>query len=43
VIEQSGHGPTALAISRVRVPLGVIGIIYEMRPNVTRRCRRHCA
>ena len=27
--------PNGLAISRVRVPLGVIGIIYESRPNVT--------
>ena len=27
--------PNGLRISRVRVPLGVIGIIYEARPNVT--------
>ena len=27
--------PNGLALSRVRVPLGVIGIIYESRPNVT--------
>ncbi len=27
--------PNGLVISRVRVPLGVIGIIYESRPNVT--------
>jgi glutamate-5-semialdehyde dehydrogenase len=27
--------PNGLAISRVSVPLGVIGIIYESRPNVT--------
>jgi len=27
--------PNGLHISRVRVPLGVIGIIYESRPNVT--------
>ena len=27
--------PNALRIQRVRVPLGVIGIIYESRPNVT--------
>ncbi len=27
--------PNGLAIQRVRVPLGVIGIIYESRPNVT--------
>ncbi|WP_298090642.1 glutamate-5-semialdehyde dehydrogenase [uncultured Sphingomonas sp.] len=27
--------PNGLALSRVRVPLGVLGIIYESRPNVT--------
>ncbi len=27
--------PNGLEISRVRVPVGVIGIIYESRPNVT--------
>jgi glutamate-5-semialdehyde dehydrogenase len=27
--------PNGLEISRVRVPLGVIGMIYESRPNVT--------
>ena len=27
--------PNGLKISKVRVPLGVIGIIYEARPNVT--------
>ena len=27
--------PNGLAFQRVRVPLGVIGIIYESRPNVT--------
>ena len=27
--------PNGLKMSRVRVPLGVIGIIYESRPNVT--------
>ena len=27
--------PNGLDIARVRVPLGVIGIIYESRPNVT--------
>lgn len=27
--------PNGLLISKVRVPLGVIGIIYESRPNVT--------
>ena len=27
--------PNGLQIARVRVPLGVVGIIYESRPNVT--------
>ncbi|UAK24561.1 glutamate-5-semialdehyde dehydrogenase [Sphingomonas nostoxanthinifaciens] len=27
--------PNGFALSRVRVPLGVIGIVYESRPNVT--------
>ncbi len=31
----SWERPNGLAISRIRVPLGVIGIIYESRPNVT--------
>ncbi|MBJ7443350.1 MAG: glutamate-5-semialdehyde dehydrogenase [Sphingobium sp.] len=34
VIDQSVR-PNGLQLSRVRVPLGVIGIIYESRPNVT--------
>ena len=31
----SSRRPNGLDISRVRTPLGVIGIIYESRPNVT--------
>lgn len=27
--------PNGLAVTKVRVPLGVIGVIYEARPNVT--------
>jgi glutamate-5-semialdehyde dehydrogenase len=34
VIDESVR-PNGLKLSRVRVPLGVIGIIYESRPNVT--------
>ncbi len=34
VIHQTKR-PNGLKIGRVRVPLGVIGIIYEARPNVT--------
>ncbi|HEV8443259.1 MAG TPA: glutamate-5-semialdehyde dehydrogenase [Steroidobacteraceae bacterium] len=33
--DSSWTRPNGLTISRVRVPLGVIGIIYESRPNVT--------
>ncbi len=34
-IIDSWQRPNGLDISRVRVPLGVIGVIYESRPNVT--------
>ena len=34
IIDESVR-PNGLRLSRVRVPLGVIGIIYESRPNVT--------
>src|SRR3546814_14760529 len=34
IIERSAR-PNGLVLQRVRVPLGVIGIIYESRPNVT--------
>lgn len=34
VVEQWDR-PNGLNISRVRVPIGVIGVIYEARPNVT--------
>ena len=27
--------PTGIQVGRMRVPLGVVGIIYESRPNVT--------
>lgn len=30
-----GNRPNGLQVQQVRVPLGVIGIIYESRPNVT--------
>ena len=32
---KSWNRPNGLEISQIRVPLGVIGIIYESRPNVT--------
>ncbi|MFH1061333.1 MAG: glutamate-5-semialdehyde dehydrogenase [Candidatus Omnitrophota bacterium] len=34
--------PNGLVLSKVRVPLGVIGIIYESRPNVTSDCAGLC-
>ena len=34
--------PNGLEISKVRVPIGVIGIIYESRPNVTIDCAGLC-
>jgi len=41
-ILRSWTRPNGLAISKVRVPLGVIGIIYESRPNVTSDCASLC-
>ncbi len=34
--------PNGLEIRKTRVPLGVIGIIYESRPNVTSDCASLC-
>jgi glutamate-5-semialdehyde dehydrogenase len=34
-VMESWRRPNGMQIDRVRVPLGVIGIIYESRPNVT--------
>jgi len=34
-IVEAWRRPNGLEISRVRVPLGVVGVIYESRPNVT--------
>ncbi len=34
--------PNGLIIEKVRVPIGVIGIIYEARPNVTADCVALC-
>jgi glutamate-5-semialdehyde dehydrogenase len=34
-VMQRWQRPNGMTIERVRVPLGVIGIIYESRPNVT--------
>jgi len=34
-VDSSWIRPNGLEVSRMRIPLGVIGIIYESRPNVT--------
>jgi len=34
-ITDMAYRPTGIQVGRMRVPLGVIGIIYESRPNVT--------
>lgn len=34
--------PNGLVIKKIRVPLGVVGIIYESRPNVTADCAALC-
>lgn len=34
-VMESFERPNGLKISKIRVPMGVIGIIYEARPNVT--------
>jgi glutamate-5-semialdehyde dehydrogenase len=36
------HRPNGLLIKKIRVPLGVVGIIYESRPNVTADCVGLC-
>jgi glutamate-5-semialdehyde dehydrogenase len=41
VIEEKVR-PNGLNIKKVRVPIGVIGIIYESRPNVTVDCAGLC-
>jgi glutamate-5-semialdehyde dehydrogenase len=35
VVTEAWTRPNGLRIERVRVPLGVVGVIYESRPNVT--------
>jgi glutamate-5-semialdehyde dehydrogenase len=35
VITESWQRPNGMTIERVRVPLGVVGVIFESRPNVT--------
>ena len=41
-IIESKKRPNGLEIRKTRVPIGVIGIIYESRPNVTIDCAGLC-
>ena len=34
-VSEMGRRPSGIVVGRMRVPLGVIGMIYESRPNVT--------
>ncbi|MFZ8957607.1 MAG: gamma-glutamyl-phosphate reductase, partial [Pseudohongiellaceae bacterium] len=36
------YRPSGIQVGKMRVPLGVIGIIYESRPNVTSDCAVLC-
>jgi len=42
VISDLTYRPTGIQVGRMRVPLGVIGIIYESRPNVTAEAASLC-
>src|SRR3712207_7874839 len=39
-VEQMKKRPNGLLIGKKRVPLGVVGVIYEARPNVDRKSTR---
>ncbi len=41
-ILETRRRPNGLVIKKVRVPIGVVGIIYESRPNVTADCAALC-
>ena len=41
-ITDLAYRPTGIQVGRMRVPLGVVGIIYESRPNVTEIGRASC-
>jgi len=41
-IDHLRYRPSGLQVGHMRVPLGVIGIIYESRPNVTSDCAALC-
>ncbi len=42
-ISELKYRPSGIQVGRMRVPLGVIGIIYESRPNVTADAAGLCA
>ena len=42
VVEEVRNRPNGLVIKKVRVPIGVICVIYESRPNVTADCVALC-
>ncbi|HYY59984.1 MAG TPA: glutamate-5-semialdehyde dehydrogenase [Burkholderiales bacterium] len=42
-ISERKKQPSGIEVARMRVPLGVIGIIYESRPNVTADAAALCA
>src|SRR5262245_60217406 len=41
-IEQMRVRPNGMKVGRMKVPLGVIGVIYESRPNVTAEAAGLC-
>lgn len=41
-ILETYHHPDGFRIDKVRVPIGVVGIVYESRPNVTIDCAVLC-
>ena len=42
VITDLAYRPSGIQVGKMRVPLGVIGIIYESRPNVTLEAAALC-
>ncbi len=40
IVLEKWKRPNGMTIERVRTPIGVIGVIYESRPECHRRCRR---
>lgn len=41
-IDEMNYRPSGIQVGKMRVPLGVIGIIYESRPNVTLEAASLC-